>query len=252
MPLHDVAAEAARVLEDAERDNVTLRLVGGLAIYLRCPSAQEPALKRSYADIDFVGHKNDAGPIKKLFMKLGYLPRERFNAVFGEERLIFHDMENMRRIDVFLDVFHMCHTFNLTDRLELEKRTLPLADLLATKLQVVEATEREYKDVICLLLDHDVGERDEPEVINGRYLAKLAANNWGIYTTFRKSLENISASLASFPLGEEEKTIVRSRIQRVAEQLDKEPKTMKWKARAAVGEKVVWYELPEQEQKIVA
>jgi hypothetical protein len=61
----------------------------------------------------------------------------------------------------------MCHVLNFKDRLEIEPYTLSLADLVATKLQVVQMTEREYKDLMCLLLDHTVGTRDEPEVING-------------------------------------------------------------------------------------
>ena len=39
----------------------------------------------------------------------------------------------------------MCHKLDLKDRLGLDKLTIPLADLLVTKLQVVEITEREYK-----------------------------------------------------------------------------------------------------------
>jgi hypothetical protein len=82
--------------------------------------------------------------MKKLFLELGYIPRDIFNALHGDTRLIFNDIENERRVDIFLDVFEMCLKLELKDRVLLDKYTIPLADILATKLQVVERTEREY------------------------------------------------------------------------------------------------------------
>ena len=111
--------------------------------------------------------------MKKLFVDLGYTPRDIFNALHGDSRLIFNDVENGRRIDIFLDVFEMCHKFNFKDRLPLDKYTIPLVDLLATKLQVVEITEREYRDIISLVHDHEIADSNDPEAINGQYFARL-------------------------------------------------------------------------------
>lgn len=253
MPLKNVLEEADRILNEAESRRITLRLFGGVAIYDKCPSAaKEPILKREYADVDLFGHTSQTKEIKELFQTLGYESRARFNALYGGERLVFHDMENMRRIDIFLDIFRMCHTFNFKDRLEVNKRTLPLADLLATKLQVVETTEREYKDTICLLLDHEIGDNDEGEAINSKYLAKLASREWGVYTTFKKSLDKVRGFLQSFPIDDAKKSIVHARIQELARMLDDEPKGLSWKMRAKVGEKTIWYDLPEPDKKVVA
>src|SRR5208283_914867 len=111
-----------------------------------------------------------ARSMKKLFIGLGYTPRDIFNALHGDTRLIFNDIENGRRVDIFLNVFEMCHKFDFTDRMKLDDLTLPLADLLLTKLQVFEITEREYKDMIAFLFDHRLGDVDERNTINQKYI----------------------------------------------------------------------------------
>ena len=250
-PAADIVKEAERIIETAERNQITLRLFGGLAVRFHCPSATHRGLARKYADIDFMGLRKQARGMKKLFVDLGYVPRDIFNALHGDTRLIFNDIENGRRVDIFLDVFEMCHKLNFKDRLLLDKYTIPLADLLATKLQVVEITEREYRDIISLLNDHEISDSDEPEKINGKYLAKMCAEEWGIYKTFSINLGNILNSLDRYELSPETGEAVRRRIQELTNLMENEPKTLAWKLRARVGEKVQWYELPERDKEVV-
>ena len=51
-------------------------------------------------------------------------------------------------------------TLELADRLEIAPRTIPPADLLLSKLQVVETTPKDYTDAIAVLSDHEVVESD--------------------------------------------------------------------------------------------
>jgi len=250
MPIKDIHEETKRILSLAEERKIVLRLVGGMAIRFHCQSAEKTPLTRRYVDVDLVGHAKQRTLIKKLFVDLGYAPRDRFNAMHGDIRLIFNDREHERRADIFLDVFKMCHVFNFKDRLEIEPYTLSLADLVATKLQVVQMTEREYKDLMCLLLDHAVGTKDEPEVINGAHLAKLTSSDWGIYMTFKQTIHNLLASLDAYGLTTEQQQIVKGRAQQILTMIEEAPKSMSWKVRARVGEKVAWYELPEADKEI--
>jgi len=50
----DVVAEGARVLAAAAEEQVTLRLLGGVAVRLRARNGLPPSLRRSYGDLDFV------------------------------------------------------------------------------------------------------------------------------------------------------------------------------------------------------
>jgi hypothetical protein len=251
VPIKDIHEETKRILSLAEERKIDLRLVGGMAIRFHCRSAEKPPLSRRYVDVDLVGHAKQSKLIKRLFVDLGYTPRDRFNAMHGDTRLIFNDLEHERRVDIFLDVFKMCHVFNFKDRLEIDPHTLSLADLVATKLQVVQMTEREYKDLMCLLLDHAVGTKDEPEVINGAYLAKLTSSDWGIYMTFKQTIHNLLGALDAYGLTTEQQQVVKDRAQQILAMIEEAPKSMAWKVRARVGEKVPWYELPEDDKEIV-
>ncbi len=189
--------------------------------------------------------------IKKLFAELGYVPRDRFNALQGDKRLIFNDIENGRRVDVFLEIFEMCHRFDFKNRLTIDNPTIPLADLLATKLQVVEITEREYRDVMALVRDHDVGDSDKPETINGAYLAGLCSDDWGIYKTFTINIANILNALPKYDLESASVDIMQKRLEDIRNRIENAPKSFRWKIRAKVGEKVQWYELPDQDKEVV-
>ena len=243
--------EAKRIIEVAQQKKITLRLFGGVSFYFRCPSAKHRSLQRSYVDIDFMGHSKQSREIKQLFGELGYAARERFNAMQGYRRLIFNDIEHQRRVDIFLDVFEMCHKFNFKDRLEIDPYTISLADMLATKLQIVEINEKDLKDIVSMFIDHDVGITDAPELINGEYLAKLCSTEWGVYKTFGMNLDRVLNVLSDFGLEDNEKQIVVERVNRLKKMIEDAPKSIGWKMRAKVGERVQWYELPEADREVV-
>ena len=244
VPLESLADEADRILRTAAARGVTLRLLGGIAVVTRCPSASRPPFSRRYADIDLIAHRKETAKINSLFKELGYKPRERFNALHGT-RFIFHDMKNMRRVDVFLDVFQMCHKFDFRDRLTLEARTISMSDLLSTKLQIVEINEKDIKDILVILLDHDVTEEESADKINSSYIAKLCAEDWGIYKTFTTNLDRIPEFAQRLSLDDDQRAKIIGRAESLRKSIESAPKSMGWKMRATVGERRRWYELPE-------
>jgi hypothetical protein len=241
----DLLKEAERIVATAQSQDIILRMLGGAAIATHCPSAKHPAIARTYPDIDLVGLKKQSRMIRSLFPGLGYEPNQMFNALRGATRLMFFDIPNKRRIDIFLDYFEMCHKIDFHDRLTIDTKTLSLADLLATKLQVFKTTEKDIKDIVAILLDHDVGTSDVPEIVNGMRLAKLCADDWGVYKTFTTVLGKTEVMLRSYGLSVKEKETVKERITRISKLIEDEPKSLSWKMRARVGEKVAWYKLPE-------
>jgi hypothetical protein len=251
MPSKDIVVEAMRVIEAAEAGGITLRLFGGMAIRLRCPSAKSASLERKYPDIDFFGYSKQSPQIEDLFMKLGYTPRDLFNRLHGNRRLVFNDMDNMRRVDVFLDTFEMCHIFDFRDRLKIDPRTLSLSDLLLTKLQIVEINEKDYKDMICMLKDYEIGDTDGEGLINGEYIAKLCSKDWGIFKTITNNLNGTLSFLSNFHLEEKEKDIIKGKIEKLQNQIENKPKSSKWRLRAIVGEKAAWYDLPDKDKPVV-
>jgi hypothetical protein len=248
-PLEDPVEEARRVLQVAEQKKITLRLFGGVAFFFRSPSAAHRSLSRAYVDIDFMGHAKQSKEIKGLFVELGYVPRDRFNAMQGYRRLIFNDLEHQRRIDIFLDVFEMCHKFNFKDRLELDGQTIPISDLLITKLQIVEINEKDIKDILGVFVDYEITPGSSG--IEGSYLAKLTSDDWGIYKTFMTNLDKILVAKDSMGLEDAQKEKITARVGQLRKMIEDAPKSFKWKMRARVGDKVQWYELPEADREVV-
>jgi len=250
-PQKDTVEEAKRVIGCAESKGVTLRLLGGVAVYLRCSSARSGNLARSYGDIDFIAHARQSLQVKRLFGELGYVPRERFNAMHGSQRLGFMDPGQQRRVDVFLDVFEMCHKFDLKERMEIDRQTLSLADLLATKLQIVQSNKKDFGDMICLLADHEIGGTDLRDTINSEYLARLCSEDWGVYKTFTMKLASLAVVVGEWDMEEPQRDLVNRRIGQLSEAIERVPKSIAWKMRAAIGERVRWYELPEEDAGMV-
>src|SRR5207253_9218445 len=149
-----------------------------------------------------------------------------------------------------LGVSEMCHRFDFAEMVGLEALPLPLADLLATKLQIVQINDKDLRDTATLIMDHDVGSADG-ETINGSYIARLCSNDWGVYKTFTSNLSKLEAFLDSYGLSSSEKGRTEASIRRLAVLIEKEPKSLAWKLRARVGERVTWYELPEADRPVV-
>lgn len=243
--------EADRILREAETRGVTLRLLGGIAILLRCPSARAGVLARlNPPDIDFVGLKGENAGIKELFASLTYRPNQGFNALHGYKQLMFYGPDGHPKVDVFLDEFAMCHRLDLRPRLKMAQDTLPLADLLFTKLQIVQINEKDLKDIIALLLDHPVDATSGEDSVDGGYLADLAGRDWGIYTTITDNLEKVRQFLPAFRLDEPSVGTVQAAVATLRSLLDGAPKSVGWRLRAKVGRRMVWYELPEEPKTI--
>jgi hypothetical protein len=245
--LADIEQEAQRIVAAGESQGMRLRLLGGLAIRLHSPSATHRALERSYPDIDLATNARSQ-MVESLIAGLGYKPDQQFNLLNGSSRLLFYDESHGRQVDVFVSRFEMCHRLPITDRLALESLTLPLAELLLTKLQIVQLNEKDLRDVSALLLDHPVGNSDS-ETINSSYIAQLLANDWGLWRTITGNLANLRAFADSSDLDESQKITIRERVESLLAAIEAAPKSFKWKTRAAVGERKRWYELPEEVQR---
>jgi hypothetical protein len=244
----DMVGEALRIFKAAKQAGVTLRLVGGIAFRLKCPSSLAQNLKRSYQDIDFVGHEHERRRIMKLFGHLGYIePKTMINAL-NPYRLILSNPEKKLNVDIFLDVFEMSHTLRLKKRIDLDEPTIPLADLLLTKLQAFEFTEREYRDVFALLKDYELTDRDGREGINANHIAKLCGKDWGLYTTVLLNLDRLSGNVDSHFSNSEDQKIVFEKLKLLKETIVKMPKSLKWELRAIIGKRLKWYEIPEEIQ----
>lgn len=241
-PLADVRQEAERILSQAEERGITLRILGGVAIFLHSPSATHRALQREYRDLDFVGLSSESRTTEALFTDLGYEADKEFNTLHGQQRLFFWDRSNERQVDIFHDVLRMSHSLDLRNRLQADRPTIPLADLLLTKLQIYELNQKDATDVITLLHDHPLGQVDN-ETINLNRFVEVLASDWGFYRTSTLNRDRIremiaeQGHLSSFDV---------SKLDEIIRAVEDAPKTRTWKMRALIGDRKRWYELPDE------
>jgi hypothetical protein len=242
-PLADPVAEGTRIAEAAAGRGVPLRLAGGVAIAVLCPSSRQPPLRRTYGDIDLATRGSAKREVIALLESLGYTPDPEFNTLHGHRRLYFFDEANQRQVDVFVDEAHLCHRIDLRPRLDLVPLALPLADLTVLKLQVVETNEKDYLDLCAIFADHDLSE-DESGV-NRAHIAAVAGADWGLWRTLGMVAERsaqFARDLPGFGAGER----VAARLERLRGDLEDAPKSRGWKLRARIGDRKRWYELPEE------
>jgi hypothetical protein len=149
----------------AHEKRVTLRLIGGQTIRFHC-HGEHAAHLREYHDIDLFGLRKESEAIFSVFQDLHYSPNDRFNSLYNETRLQFIHKISGKNVDLFLDKFVMEHTLDFRERLMLDELTIPITDLLLTKLQIERLTEKDVKDIIAILEDHQMGHEDDGETIN--------------------------------------------------------------------------------------
>lgn len=241
----DVLVEAERLSTLARDEGVVVRLLGGVAIRLCCPEEPLPAFVRDYPDLDFVTTRKGSGGAQRFFAGAGYSPQVAFNALNSQERLLFFDDVHGRQVDVFVGQFRMCHTIPLEQRLSLDPTTIPLAELLLTKLQVIELNEKDVRDALFLLHGHEVGDADGGTVNAGR-VASLCADDWGLWRTLTANLAFCRERLDRYELPSEDQAKISRRIDALLERIETEPKSRGWRLRAKIGDRKRWYDLPEE------
>ncbi len=129
----------------------------------------------------------------------------------------------------------------LKGRLEVDKPTIPLAELVIEKMQIVQINEKDIIDTIMLFREHRVGDKDN-EFINGKLISKLTSDDWGLWRTLTGNLTLVESYLTKYPqLTDEDRRVVTENINELRTWIDAAPKSLKWKSRAVIGEKKKWY-----------
>ena len=252
MPLSSFTEEARRLVDSAEADKITLRVMGATAIRLHCPrfSYLHEALLREISDIDFMALSSEKDSVLDFLLRMGYqFDRRRVMIMRYLNRYILDDPDNRRVADIFFDRLEMCHTIDFRQRLSVDYPTISLADLLLEKLQIVKITEKDVKDCMVLLREHDVSASDQ-ESINTVYISDLLSKDWGFYYTSKLNLTRIAESLKQYEvLQDSDRADIASKIRLLEEEIEKAPKSMGWKMRAKIGPRQQWYREVEEVER---
>jgi hypothetical protein len=238
--------ERSRILNalaEPQYKHIIMRLIGALAFRTQCQQFGyfQDKLGRVFTDFDFVAYPKYTREITRVLTELGYVEDKQVTQLFGDRRMIFHDPAFGRHIDVFYNKLSFCHEINFEGRLETEEITIPLAELLLEKMQIVQINEKDIIDTVMLLREFPLGNNDQG-AINMNVILKYLTTDWGWWRTVTANLALVHERLNQYDnLTKEDHTIVHSRITELMEKIDQAPKSLKWKARASLGEKMKWY-----------
>lgn len=257
-PAAEIEAAARDVVGAAIAGGLRVRLMGGLAIRIQSPSASRPPYERSYRDLDLVAANRDVPALRRLLEREGYVGDKRFNAIHGAQRLVYAQADGRWSVDVLIDKLAMSHTIDFRDRLATDGPTLDLADLLLSKLQIWETNRKDLGDATCLLADHPlapvgrlVGAPDpdgSPGPIDLVRLRSVLGADWGFGHTVERNLRSVAELWAQAPIpGARHR--VDSQVRTLLADIEAAPKSIGWKARARVGERIRWYETPEEARR---
>ncbi|MDQ2853539.1 MAG: nucleotidyltransferase family protein [Chloroflexota bacterium] len=227
--------EGVSIVERARAEGVEARLLGGLGILQHDAALQARGGSRAINDIDLIVPSGQHRFITGVLVAAGYAPEERFNALNGHRRMVFHAAE--WDLDVLVGVFEMCHRIDMSQRIGLDFPTLPVTDLLLTKLQIVKLNAKDAGDIVDLLAGHALGEGPGDQV-DLAYMRELVRDDWGLWRTATGTIETVIAT--------EPPPAVAERLGQLLAALRDAPKSTRWKLRARVGDRVAWYVLPDE------
>jgi hypothetical protein len=236
------------VVQEANERGIALKLLGGQAVRLLCPLY--PHRAREDQDMDFASVSSSKRGVMDFLGELGFQGDQRFNLLHGDRQMYFTTPDGKTTVDVIMDRLNMCHVLDFRDRIERMPYTLDVTDLLLSKLQIVELNRKDVHDLLHLLSAYEVADGDEPGTVGLGRIGRIVGEDWGWWRTVTGNLD----TLAKLGSGEHEDLIPEARrydplaqAARIRAFCDACPKSLKWKLRSKVGDRVQWYELPEVE-----
>jgi len=235
--------EVRRITKAGNQAGLTLRVLGSLAFHMHCPrfGYLQAEMGRAYTDLDFAAYSKQSKEIKALFTGMGYTEDPEVFMVTAGGRAIYENSNSHLHIDVFYEKLDFCHEIKWSGRLEVDSPTIPLAELLLEKMQIVRINEKDVIDTIMLLLEHPLGDGDE-ETINIARVAHLCAADWGLWRTLTMNLDKVQKlAMGYVQLSDEHKHHVVAQVTAALQHIEVEPKPMAWRLRARVGDRVKWY-----------
>jgi len=275
VPTEIFLQESQKIVEKAEGEGITLRILGGLGIAIHCQGYRDFAQKlgrvgtnviegQEYSDIDLVSYRSHRDRLKEFFDKLGYAKRRATLSTAASERQIYFHPKGWFYVDVFFDKLLVAnHPIDFRGRLELDYPTITVTDMLLEKIQMWEAfSVKDLKDCLLLLRAHGVSQKPEKESVDASYIAKLLAQDWGFWYTATTNLKKIKAFLEKMDelapqanmdpkqISLQDREEIAQKVDKILEAIDKEPKSFGWKMRAKIGTKKKWYNPVERPETV--
>lgn len=251
----DFINEVRRIIESAQQEEIKLRVLGSVAVFIRSSHCTEcikmyKSLGRfgegrpMFTDLDVVAYSRQSKMVDEFMTKkMKFQPNVYVNAFYNNSRGIYFHPEGKYSVDVFYDKLSFSHDVDFTDgRLDNTGYAIEPEDIILEKLQIHDVNRKDLIDLFVLFLSHDVSDRKEERKIDGTYIARLLANDWG----FWYDAENNLAKVVNLIINEQKVernliALVEERILKLKKLIEIEPKTKIWEKRSKKGISKPWY-----------
>ncbi len=254
-------AEAMSIIDAAREQGVKLRLTGGLAIRRYCTDLD--FMEREYSDIDVIGLSDQRKEMHPVFQGLGYVENRYVTQATDAGQLQYikaEALEGMKaeaaaeaagersayepplvdHVDIFLDVMRMDHDVDVHDRLEIDDYAISPADAFIAKMQIGKINQKDVHDVIALVKDVPLRDADDDASIDMLHIAEVCSKDWGLYQDITTNIDIALAMVDDYGLTEAQQDRVYARLAAVKESVEDASKSLGWRLRATVGERVAW------------
>jgi hypothetical protein len=240
-----IHAEATALVASAAQDGMTVRVVGSAGIRMHCAEAMAAMddVQRTAKDLDIVVRSGDRARLRSMLEARGYVVDRDLLVAMEGQRFAFHHPEHALDVDVFVERLEFCHTIELDGRWERHQTTIPIEDLLLQKLQVHELTDADVIDAAVVLATHEVGPAGDHERIDRDYVASVLAGDWGFHRDATANLDRVRAAAGrQVPLSTAHVRRVNEGAAALGDAIAQAKKSMSWRMRARVGERMQWWE----------
>lgn len=260
VPTEVFLEEGKRLVDEATKRGIPIRLLGGVAIRFHCLEFIEFAKKlvrlgegqQEYTDLDYMSYSKNRDKMKGFFKEMGYEKRPTTMSTAATQRQIYFHPKGWFFVDVFFDkLLAANHPLDFRGRLDLDTPTVTPTDLLLEKIQIVFPGEKDVKDTILLLAAHQISHQEEKNEINAKFISELLASDWGFWYTATTNLNGLKQFvLEAGSLSVDDRQDLSKKIDTLLEIIEKEPKSTGWKMRSLVGAKKQWYKPVETAQTV--
>jgi len=125
------------------------------------------------------------------------------------------------------------------------------AEFATTVEQIIEVNEKDVRDILQLLSAFPVSGDSPGEqgpVVDRARFCKILRGDWGWWRTVTSNLNKLPLLVGEHPdlLPALAPHDALRNAERLIDLADATPKSMQWKIRSKVGDRVRWYELPEE------
>ena len=222
MTTNELVQLGTELVNEADARGIILRMIGGVAIYARCPSIETNArLQRTHADLDFMADASAWTRVGEILTARGFTKKEESS---NEMRFVRDDVT----LEILSPQYRKEFAIDFSSRLNVTPLTLPLVDLLLMKLARVNFTEKDVQDAAALLVDHRVtNEGDEEEEINRTRLYQVANNAYRLWKTVFDNTVTMEKTFDKY-LEPEEAQLAWRRIELLQEVLDGKAHSLGW------------------------